>query len=534
MDQLALLFLLLLGAIVTVPIADKLGVPAPILMTILGLLGAVIPFVPFIDIPPDYILPLVLPPLLYAAVQRTSWRQFTANIRPILLLAVALVFVTTAAVAVVAQAVVPGLPLAGAVALGAMVAPPDPVAATAVAGKVGLPRRLVSILEGEGLFNDVTAIVLYHVAIVAAVSGSFSVGEASLTLLLSATVALAVGLGIGYLASKAIGFYDDPTLVLGVTLLVPYGSYLIAEEFHGSGVLAVLVVGLYLSEHASDADDVYGRLVGRTFWDVVEMLVTGVAFGVIGLEVYHVLRDAKGNWGPMLAAAAAVVGVVVVVRLLWLLPASAVAQWLHRRGGPEDEDEQVPGGWRETLVVWWSGMRGVATVALALAVPLTLDDGKHFPARAWILFIAFAVVLVTLLLQGLTLPWVVSKLGVTADTGAERAQERVLAMRVAKAAKHQVLEMADREDLPDEAVEALLRRAVEMGARISPDILDKEWRAAHAKRAKRAKEVQQIQGEMLSAARNAVLSARSEPGMDPAVADRVLRQLDVRSLRGTP
>ncbi|SPM00061.1 Na+/H+ antiporter [[Actinomadura] parvosata subsp. kistnae] len=174
MDQFVLLMLVGLGALVTVPLGERLGLPPPVLMTLLGILLAVLPFVPDVDVPPGIVLPLLLPPLLYAAVQRTSWRQFAANWQPIFLLAVALVFVTTAAVAGAAHVLVPGLPLAAAVALGALVAPPDPVAATAVAGRLGLPRRMVSLLEGEGLFNDVTAIVLYHVAIAAVVTGSFS------------------------------------------------------------------------------------------------------------------------------------------------------------------------------------------------------------------------------------------------------------------------------------------------------------------------------------------------------------------------
>ncbi len=207
-------------------------------------------FVPNVNVPPDLILPLLLPPLLYAAVRRTSWRQFTANIRPIFLLAVALVFVTTLAVAAVASAIVPGLPIAAAVALGALVAPPDPVAATAVAGQLGLPRRLVSILEGEGLFNDVTAIVLYHVAIAAAVSGSFDFWRAGLDFVLSAVVAVAVGVALGWATNKLMTALDDATLQIGLTLLVPYASYVLADELHGSGVLAVLTTALFLAEYS--------------------------------------------------------------------------------------------------------------------------------------------------------------------------------------------------------------------------------------------------------------------------------------------
>ncbi|WP_419994180.1 Na+/H+ antiporter [Streptomyces boninensis] len=527
MGQLALLFVLLLGAIATVPLGNKLGLPAPVLMTIAGAGLAMIKWVPNVEFPPDYILPLVLPPLLYAAVQRTSWRQFTANMRPILLLAVALVFVTTAAVAAVANAVVPGLPLAAAVALGALVAPPDPVAATAVAGKLGLPRRMVSILEGEGLFNDVTAIVLYHVAIGAAISGTFSVPDAAGELVLSAVVAVVVGVGLAWAAGKYLDRLDDSTLQIGLTLLLPFMSYLIAEELQGSGVLAVLATALYLSEYATDADDVFGRLAGQTFWEIVEMLVTGVAFGLIGLELHNVFGTADGRWGAMLGAAAAVIGVIALVRLLWLLPAAWVARRLHSH---RDTDEDIPLTWRETIVMWWSGMRGVATVALALAVPLSIHDGKDFPAREWILFIAFAVVLFTLVVQGLTLPWLVQKLGVSADSAAEHDLERQLAIRATKAAKRRLKEIQQVEELPDEVAQRLVSRIHELGVRISPEILDDERRAAAKDRMKRAKHMQSIQAEMMSAARHEVLSARSEPGTDPEVVDRVLRQLDVRSL----
>ncbi|MET9952625.1 Na+/H+ antiporter [Streptomyces sp. NPDC006339] len=528
MDQLALLFLLLLGAVLTVPLGERLGLPAPVLMTLVGMVLAFLPFVPNVDIPPEYILPLVLPPLLYASVQRTSWRQFAANRRPIFLLAVALVFVTTAAVGTVANALVPGIPLAAALALGALVAPPDPVAATAVAGSLGLPRRLVSILEGEGLFNDVTAIVLYHVAISAVVSGEFSWPKALGQLVLSAVVAVVVGLVLGWVTNKLMGFVGDATLQTGLTLLVPFVSYVLAEELHGSGVLAVLVTALFLAEYAIDADDVMGRLAGQTFWEIVDTLVTGIAFGLIGLELIHVFGVADDRGGEMLGWGAAVVGVVVGVRLLWLLPATWLAKRLHTR---RDYAEEIPVSWRETVVMWWSGMRGVASVALALAIPLRTEDGSPFPGRDELIFIAFCVIIATLVVQGLTLPWLVRRLGVQADTDAERAFERELALRAAKAAKHRLKEIEEVEELPEEVAERLQRGAFDIGARISPDVLDEERRAAFAQRVERVKAVQRIQKEMMSAARHAVLAARSEPGADPEVVDRVLRHLDVRSMR---
>ncbi|MEV7285768.1 Na+/H+ antiporter [Streptomyces sp. NPDC093252] len=529
MDQLALLFVLLVGAVLSVPVGDRLGLPSPVLMTLLGIVLALLDFVPNVSIPPELILPLLLPPLLYAAVRRTSWRQFAANLRPILLLAVALVFVTTLCVALVANAIVPGLGVAAAVALGALVAPPDPVAATAVAGQLGLPRRLVSILEGEGLFNDVTAIVLYHVAIAAAVSGTFSPWRAGLDLVLSAVVALAVGLALGWCANRLMDLLGDATLQIGLTLLVPFGSYVAAEELHGSGVLAVLVTALYLTDYATDADDVMTRLAGSTFWDIVDTLVTGVAFGLIGLELHNALRTASGRWGELLLWSGAVVGVVVLVRLLWLLPATWLTQRLHARR--DHDDEEIPTTWRETVVMWWSGMRGVASVALALAIPLTTEDGSPFPDRDEIVFIAFGVIMATLVVQGLTLPWLVKRLGVRADSEREKEFERALARRAAGAARRRLKEIEDVEQLPDEMSERMLRRAYEIGIRIDPQLGEEERREGHEQRAQRVRRLRRIEREMLSAARHEVLAARGETGSDPGVVDRVLRQLDVRSLR---
>ncbi|MFF1418737.1 Na+/H+ antiporter [Streptomyces sp. NPDC058280] len=528
MDQLALLLVLLLGALVTVPLGERLKLPSPVLMTLVGIVLALLPFVPNVQVPPGLILPLLLPPLLYAAVQRTSWRQFAANKRPIFLLAVALVFVTMAAVAAVANSIVPGLPIAAAVALGALVAPPDPVAATAVAGSLGLPRRLVSILEGEGLFNDVTAIVLYHVAIAAAVSGTFSWPQAAGQLVLSAVVAVAVGLALGWLSNKLMSLLGDATLQIGLSLLVPFASYVLAEELYGSGVLAVLTTALFLAEHTADADDVMGRLAGNSFWQIVDTLVTGVAFGLIGLELHNAFGAASGRAAEMLGWGAAVVGVVVGVRLLYLMPATWLAKRMHTL---RDYDEEIPVSWRETVVMWWSGMRGVASVALALAIPLKTDSGEPFPGRDEIIFIAFAVIVSTLVIQGLTLPWLVRKLGVRADTDAERELEHSLAVRAAKAARRRLKEIEDVEELPEDISERLLRGAFDIGVRISPDLIDDERREWATRRADRVRTVQRIQREMMSAARHEVLAARSEPGADPEVVDRVLRHLDVHSMR---
>lgn len=219
---------------------------------------------------------------------------------------------------------------------------------------------------------------------------------------------------------------------------------------------------------------------------------------------------------------------MILVRLLWLLPATWIAKRLHHK---RDYDEEIPVGWRETVVMWWSGMRGVASVALALAIPLRTDDGEPFPVRDEIIFIAFGVIMATLVVQGLTLPWLVRMLGVEADAEAEDAYEKGLAVRAAKAARRRLKEIQEVEELPAEFAEQLARRAYDIGVRISPDMGDEERRAAYAKRSVWARRVRRIQGELLSAARHEVLAARNEPGSDPEIVDRVLRHLDVRSLR---
>lgn len=527
MDQLALLFVVLLCTIIVVPLARRIGLPFPVLLTMLGIVLALIPFVPNVEINPELILPLALPPLLYAAVQRTSWRQFAVNVRPILLLAVALVLVTTVVVAVVANSIVPGLPLGAAVVLGTIVAPPDPVAATAVAGNLGLPRRLVSILEGEGLFNDVTAIVIYGVAVNAAVTGTFSVPAAVGEFFLSAVIAVVLGLAIGWLARALMKLVQEATLQIALTLLVPFVAYALSDALHGSGVLAVLICAMYLSQYANDPDDVTGRLSRRAVWEVIELLVTGAAFTLIGLELHNVVGGVETTWTELIWPALAVAGVVVLVRLCWLLPLSWVSNRLHHSS---DEDEEVPIGWRETLVMWWSGMRGVATIALALAIPLSTDAGKDFPGRPQVLFVAFVVVLVTLVLQGLTLPTLVRRLGVVSEGHEEAQTERELALRASRSALNRLKQIESEEDVPDELAERLRTRHSELLARLSPEAYEEEQRAAVQERGQRMQMIRRIEAEMMSAARAEVLGARSEPGAAPELADRVLRRLDLRSV----
>jgi CPA1 family monovalent cation:H+ antiporter len=523
MDQLTILFVIGLATIFSVPIGRRIGLPSPVLMTLFGAAMALLPQVPNPNLRPDLILPLVLPPLLFAAARRTHWRQFRASWRTVLLLAILLVLVSTAAVAGVFSVLNPTLPIGAAVLLGALISPPDPVAATAVAGDLGLPRRLISTLETEGLFNDVTAVVIYSVAVTSVVSHHFSGWEAIGEFALSAVIAVVVGLVLGWCSTRAMGLLGDATLQVSLSLLIPTAAYVAADHLHGSGVLAVLVYGLYLSDKI-DADDVAYRLVGTAFWDIVELLVTGFAFGLIGQELYVVVRDVGDTWTSLLGDAFAVVAVVVFTRLAWLLPAA----WLANRMGRAQRDDK-PITWRETVVMWWAGMRGVVTVALALAIPLTVEGGQRFPGRDALLFTAFAVVLFTLVVQGLTLPILVRLLKVGADDQAEREAEKRLWYRVAKAELRQLNAAAENGSVPDELYERLANRRQGRLAQAFPESVDEELRAAAKKRYGEAKQLHLLDQEMIAAGRRELLAARAEPGSDPELVDRVMRRLDLRS-----
>ena len=557
MQQLGLVAAVIFATAVFIPLASRINLPWPVLVTVFGILLAAIPQVPQVHVEPELILPLVLPPLLYATARKTSWRLWASHARPILLLAVALVLVTTAVVAAVASAVVPGISLGGAVALGALVSPPDPVAATAIASKLKLPRRLVSMLEGEGLFNDVAALVLYQVAIAAVVGGSFSPGKAALKLLLAAVLALLVGFCFGWAVSRLIAILgtSDPRPQVLLSILAPIATYVAAEEVHGSGVLAVLVYTLYSVSRPVDAADAQGRLTIDVFWSMTETLVTGLAFGLVGLEFQTAFQAIGQRWTSLVGATAAVVGVVVGVRLLYLLPSVLLSRRLYHRLNrralehalrPEpasrllhrQRDTDVPIGWRETVVVWWAGMRGVATVALALAIPTRVDGGGPFPARERILFIAFAVVLVTLVLQGMTLPTLVKALGVRAGDDDRDDAESLLIERAAQAAAEALNRLQDDPEFSGkfqvEVWDRLNAFPTDLLARLSPQLLDDHSRGMAPRRERDREQFLLGLRRMLAAARQELLLARSERGIEPELVDHLVRRLDLYSLPTEP
>ncbi|MEJ8280098.1 Na+/H+ antiporter [Pseudonocardia spirodelae] len=518
---------LMVAAVVLVGVGDRLRLPWPALMVVLGVVVALLPGLPdTFALDPGLILPLFLPPLLFATAQRTSWALFRARWRTIALLAVALVLVTVTAVAGTVWLLVPGLTLTAAVALGAMVAPPDPVAVEAVAGQVPIPRRVVAVLQSEGLFNDATALVVFQAAVLATVSGDeLSPLGLGLRFLLGAAGAVLIGLAAAWLARSVLGRVTDATGRSALTLVLPFATYLAADELGASGVIAVVVLALQLRAGA-DADEAAERLTQSSLWNVVELLVTGLAFGLIGLDVRQVVLAAGDDLPAMLAHAAVVCGVVVAVRALWM-----TAAWRMLRRAPDPvATGAAPLSGREALLLSWCGMRGLATLALALSLPVTTGSGAPFPARDELVLIAVSVLFVTLLVPGFTLPALVRALDVDDEADAEERAEREIVLRARRAAVATLEFERHVRELPDEVGTAMRERVERLERVLSGETPSEEERSRLAAVKKVRGQVAAAQASALAAARTEVLAARREPGVDPHAVDRVLRRLDLRTV----
>lgn len=530
MTTLALVAAVVAGVVVLTPLADRLRTPQPILLLVYGLLLALLPGLPALRVPADVVLPILLPPLLFAASQRTTPQRFRDAAAPILLLAIGLTLATAGAVAVVAH--LAGLPWGAAAVLGAIVAPPDPVAATAVARRLRLPERVVTILEGEGMFNDATALVLYKVALAAALTGGFSAATATLDLVLAVVVGTGAGLLLGWLTKLALTALREPSAETTVTLAMPFVAYLGAEHLGGSGVLAVLGFGLYLRQSGQSALTSRGWLVGRSVWDFADYFITSAVFVLLGFELTRVLEHSSTG-ADQLRLAAVVLLTVVLVRPLWLFPATALARALARR-----RSQEVPYGWRETSVVSWAGMRGVVTVATALALPVTTPQGAVWWREAVVLA-GLACVLVTLVVQGLSLtPMVrVLRVGTEDQGGTDVLQLRHEAMQAA---------LADlRTRLSDDSSDLALQTAVRtyearlQAQRTIIEALDRDGgdesaEAAEAEAEDMERRVRAAFQRASDVERDLVLHRRSTGAVSPAVADEVLFDVEVRAARSGP
>jgi Na+/H+ antiporter len=521
------LALLVVVALLTVA-ARRIGVPYPILMTLGGLvlgllLPALLPGQPRVELPPELVFLVFLPPLLFSAAFFTSPRDLATYARPIGLLAIGLVLATTGIVAVVIHTLVPGVPWAVAFLLGAVVSPPDAVAATSIAQRLGLPRRVVIILEGESLVNDATALVAYRLALVAAVSGTFSLGEAALSFVVVSVGGVVIGLAAGWAITYVIGRLQDPPVEVLLSLLAPFGCWLPAEALGVSGVLSVVTAGIVVGRHISRITSSDTRVLASGVWQMVVFTLTGLVFILIGLQLPTILDTlrASRSFGELASWAVVISVTVILVRLAWVFPGTYLPRLLSMR---VRERETAPAT-RNVLIVGWAGMRGVVSLAAALALPLNVESGAPFPERDLVIFLTFSVILATLVGQGLTLPLLIRWLGVGDDGSA--AHEELHAREAAVlAAMSRLDELATEWPGHLELIDHLRERHEH-----ATEHLEHDHESGEVPKDQEAQEHATIQRAVIDAQRLAVIDLRDRGVISDEALRRVERGLDLEELR---
>ncbi len=450
-----LIFLLLLLFIIWFgQIARKIGTPYPIVMIVGGLLLGFVPWIPRITLDPDLIFLVVLPPLIYSSAWTTSWRDFRFNLVSILFLAFGLVGFTVVGVALLTPRLLPGFDWRLGLVLGAIVAPTDAIAATSIARKVGLPSSIVDVLEGESLINDATGLLALQFAVALVVSGEVpTVSEGLLTLLWLIVGGVAVGLAVGWIVYHAERRIDDGPIEIALSLLVPYGAYFAADAIHASGVLAVVASGLFLTRHSATMFSPPVRIQIWSFWQSFTFILNGLVFVLIGLQLRTILGMIRDHGmldlvrdGLLFSAT------LIALRLLWVFPGAHISYWIRRK--MDHQLEPAPPT-RQIFVLGWTGMRGGVSLAAALAVPAVLDNGRPFPQREFIVFLTFCVILVTLVLQGLTLPALIRALGLQGSSGPD-CEEREARRMVLEAAVAHLQTLQESGGQPDEVYEDVM------------------------------------------------------------------------------
>src|SRR5919112_93488 len=416
--------LLIAGLLVAVAglsaLARRLSVPYPIVLVVGGALFGFVPGLPEVELDPEIVLVVFLPPLLYASSIFANFGDLRANLRALTLSTVGLVLATMCAVAWATHALIPGLPWEAAFVLGAIVSPTDPLAAATIMRRLGAPRRLVSTIEGEGLFNDATALVAYRVAVAAVVVGSFSLAEAGLQFVLGAAGGVVVGLAVGAIAAEIRKRTIDTQVNVTISLLTGYAAFVPADAIGASGILATVTAGIYMGIRGPQILPARTRLQGYFVWDILYFIINAILFVLIGLQLRAVVGALSGYSASTLGGyALAVTGAVVGTRLVWFFTVPYLIRAIDRR--PAQRARRVGARWR--LVMAWSGMRGAVSLAVALALPLYVASGDLFPERDLIVFLTFAVIFFTLVVQGLSLPALIRRLGVS-DGGADTDEVR--------------------------------------------------------------------------------------------------------------
>lgn len=526
LHQLETVVLLLMVVLALVTLAQRVVVPYPILLVLGGLVLSFLPVVPVVPLDPDLVFLIFLPPILWSAAYFTSLRDFVANLRPITLLAVGLVLATSVAVAVVARLILPGLGWPAALALGAIVSPPDAVAATAIARRVGLPHRIVTILEGESLINDATTLVLYRAAVAAAASGGLALEQVASQFVVAAVGGVAIGLTVGVLTRWALRVTSDSLAAIAVTLLAPYAAWIVGERLHTSAVLACVAGGLYVRQSFSEVVTPATRLQSRAVWDLLVFVLNGFIFILIGLQLASIRQTGLSTpWSTLILHGALVSATAIGVRLLWVPLAPALSRlptaFLSRRR----RARRQPTPRAAAFVVGWAGMRGIVSLASALALPLTTGSGAPFPFREEIIVLAFAVILSTLVVQGLTLSPLIRwlRLGQDATLEAEETHAREVATRAALARLDDVAlaPWSRREEVERMRVFYAQRLARSSPLLQSADPARRQGQAAYRR----------LRHATLDAERQAVVALRDAGVISDEVLHRLEQELDVEAIR---
>jgi CPA1 family monovalent cation:H+ antiporter len=453
---------LLVGLLIVVSVvafvSNRLKVPHSILLVIVGVALALVPGLPTVELAPEFVLLIVLPPVIYSSAVAMSWKEFRFNLRPIGLLAVGCVTFTAAAAAAATHWLL-GFPWAVGFVLGAIISPPDAIAPLSVARRMRLPGRLLVVLEGEGLANDATALILYRFAIAAVSVGVFSLGRAAETFALIVISEIVWGLAVGWLMLRLRRWVRDPRIEITLSILTPFLAYWPPEHFGGSGVLATVTAGLYISWNGLRLISAATRLQGIFFWDLFIYLIEGMVFLVTGLQARALTAGIHGySLRELVISALVVCAVVIVARFVWIYPATYVPRWLSPALARRDPSPP----WQYPFALGFTGVRGIVSLAAALAIPLTVQGGEAFPNRDLILFLTFSVVLVTLVGQGLLLPAVIRALGL-ANAGLrehvdDQAQEHAARLKAVEAALATLESLGQARGLPAEVLDPLRAR----------------------------------------------------------------------------
>ncbi|HEX5322810.1 MAG TPA: Na+/H+ antiporter [Capsulimonadaceae bacterium] len=511
------------GVVVLVWLARRVNIPYPILLVLGGLALGFIPGLPRVQMRPDLIFLVFLPPLLMEESWGTSWRDFRRNLRPISLLAIGLVFVTTAAVAAVAHYAINGFSWAAGFVLGAIVAPTDELAAAVVASRLRIPRRIVTVIEDESLVNDASSLVIYRLASASVVAGAFSLLSGAIQFVYITVVGIAVGLLVGWVFAKILNRLDDPSIEITITLLIPFISYLVADHINASGVLAVVATGLYLGRRAGRIQSSRTHIEADAVWEMLAFILNGVLFFLMGLQLRGIVSGLGGySVLAMVGYAALISVVVIVVRIAWVFPAAYLPRRLSAR--IRKNDPYPP--WQWIAILSWTGVRGAISLAAALAIPLTIHGGAPYPERGPIIFITYGVILATLVLQGLSLPPLIRWLGVRGD-GASRREENKARVVAARAGLARLNDVEAQGWAPQKALDDLRSH------------LDKRNRLYSARYGGEADGVSEtyhqayyrLRDELLRAQREAVISLRDEGVISDQVLHRVQHELDLEALQ---